>query len=246
MKKICAFGFVLIVSFFAFAGDAAFFVDNGFSADGSVYIFSQYGQTDKTFRGWAEIYTIDVKTNKYVSGGVFATQPSSATASKQGKEIYTKLVDANYGEVKKYGNNPSSPEQVLFINGDESRPATDEIVFKDFGVAPLDSQATYHVQLVPTVKGNGANVSSSFYIMLEKHDVNGRVLGRQKIGSPDIVRKGVSGYKIQKIFCDRAGKNIVLVVEKYLNDNPGVSVRYMVEAAVLNSELSFSATPHLD
>ena len=72
MKKIIAGGviFALCLSF-ALAGDAAVFVDGGFSSDGSVYLFGQYGKTDKSFRGWAEIYTVDVAKNDFVKGGTY-------------------------------------------------------------------------------------------------------------------------------------------------------------------------------
>lgn len=245
MKKYFISALLVAFAFCVSAGDAAIFVDNGFSADGSVYIFSQYGQTDKTYRGWAEIYTVDVAENKYISENVYITSPSANTAKKAGKDIYASLMSANFSALDKYRTSSATVEQILYINGDESRRPTDEIVFKDFGIAPVESQATYHVRLVPTVSGSGKNVTSSFYIMLEKYDADGRILGRQKIGSPDISRKGVAAYKIQKIFCDKSGKNIIFVVEKNVNDDTGVSVRYMVEAATLDVSLRVSVAPKM-
>lgn len=241
MKKICVavFLFINIVSF-AFAGDAALFVENGFSSDGSLYVFSQYGQTDQTFRGWAEIYTVDVKNNKFVKDGVFITNPSAATANKTGKEIYTKLSAANSTSVNQSKYKPTEPNQILFISGDDNKLGTEKIIFKDFGASPVEEQASYHVQLVPTVKGSGLNVASSFFIMLEKKDIFGNVIGRQKIGTPDYFRKGVASYKIQQIVCDKSGRNIIFVVEKTVNDATGISIRYMVEAAELNPSLKVS------
>jgi len=93
------------------------------------------------------------------------------------------------------------------------------------------------VQLVTAVTGTGNSVSSSFFIMLEKNDESGKVIGRQKIGSPDIVRKSVSSYKIQKIFCNSSGNNIIFVIEKTIKNKAGVLIRYMVESAVLDSDL---------
>ena len=69
--------------------------------------------------------------------------------------------------------------------------------------------------------------------MLEKRNASGDVILRQKIGSPQIVRNGVSGYRIERIMSDRSEKKLIFVVEKMTEDDTGVSVRYMVEAAEL-------------
>ena len=49
-----------------YAGDSAVFVDEGFSQDGKVYVFGQYGVTDKNFQGWAELYAVDTEKNDYI------------------------------------------------------------------------------------------------------------------------------------------------------------------------------------
>lgn len=236
MKKISALVLVAMLTALSFAGDAAFFIDEGFSSDGSVYIFAQYGQTDKNYRGWAEIYTVDVRKNIYVPGEVYITNPSTATSNKSGKEIYTTLSSINSKNILRYKCVPANAEQTLFISGDDSKPGTEEIIFKDFGDT-IGAQSTYSVKMIPTVSGSGKNVSSSFFIMLEKCDSAGNVLGRQKIGTPEIKRKGVSDYKIQRIVCDKTGSNIIFIVEKTVHDDSGVLIRYMVEAAALDAPL---------
>ena len=103
MKKII--GMVLFLTgtiFSSFAGDAAVFVDGGFSKDGKVYVFGQYGKTDKTFEGWADIYAVDVKSNDYIDGEVFKIKPSAVTNNKTGKEVYDSLVAQSYYKLKKY------------------------------------------------------------------------------------------------------------------------------------------------
>ncbi|MBQ9494886.1 MAG: DUF2259 domain-containing protein [Treponema sp.] len=231
MKKI-VFGmlFFIAVIFSAFTGDAAVFKDIGFSSDGRVYMFGEYGKTDKTFCGWAVIYTVDVVKNDFVKGEVYKTNPTSATNGKSGREVYDALVAKNYAVTKKYNCVETVPEHVLYICSDETKRGTDQIVFKDFA-GTLGSAATYCIDLVPTVSGNGKNARSSFYIMLEKRDEHGSVVSRQKIGSPDIVRKGVTDYRIEKIFCDRLGTSLIFVISKTMEDDTGVLIRYMVEAA---------------
>ena len=67
--------------------------------------------------------------------------------------------------------------------------------------------------------------------MLEKRDAEGQLLLSRKIGSPNITRKGVTNYKIERIFCDKSGKDLIFVIEKMMEDDTGTSIRYMVEAA---------------
>ena len=124
----------------------------------------------------------------------------------------------------------------MYILEDEEKSGTDEIVFKDFVSSVSKDQGYYHVQLVSESKGTGVNVKSSFFIMLEKQDAKGKVLARQKIGTPSIWRSGVKKYKIERIVCDESGKNVVFVVEKTCEDKTGINIRYMIEAATLDKD----------
>ena len=69
------------------------------------------------------------------------------------------------------------------------------------------------------------------YIDVEKRDGDGNLIFKKKVGSPDIVRKGVYSYKIERIVCDKSEKSFIFVVEKMMEDDSGINVRYMVEAA---------------
>ena len=69
--------------------------------------------------------------------------------------------------------------------------------------------------------------------MIEKQDADGNVIARQKVGSPEIKRKGITDYKIERIFCDNSERSLIFVIEKTLEDDTGISIRYMVEAAKL-------------
>ena len=231
MKKIVLILITfLAASFNVFAGDVATFVDCGFSADGKYYVFGQYGKTDKKFQGWADIYQVDIEKNDYVDGGVFKIKPSAVTSDKTGLEVYESLEAKNYYYLKDLNCEKPNVDQVLYILEDIKKTGTDEIVFTDFRSSEIENQDTYHINLVPTVKGSGKNVKSSFYILLEKKDAAGNIILNKKIGSPDIVRKGVYNYKIERIFCDKSGKNLIFVIEKMIEDDTGVSIRYMVEA----------------
>lgn len=231
MKKI---GLILITflaaSFNLFAGDVATFVDCGFSADGKYYVFGQYGKTDKKFQGWADIYQVDIEKNDYVDGGVFKIKPSAVTSDKTGLEVYESLEAKNFYYLSKLKCEKPNMDHVLYILDDVNKSGTDEIVFTDFRGSDIENQNTYHIKLIPTVKGSGKNVKSSFYINLEKKDSEGNIITSKKIGSPDIVRKGVYNYKIERILCDKSEKNLIFIVEKMIEDDTGISIRYMVEA----------------
>ena len=232
MKKsiFCGLAF-LTFAFCANAGDVASFVDKGFSSDGKYYVFAQYGKTDKKFQGWAEIYQVDIAANDYVDSGVFKTKPSAATADKNGADLYDSLSSKSNSYFDRLNLKKANADHVLYILDDVHKTGTDEIIFKDFRSADLDNQNSYKITLVPTVKGSGKNAKSSFYIKLEKYDADGYVLNTQTIGNPSIWRKGVTNYKIERIMCDQSEQNLIFVIEKMIEDDAGISVRYMIEAA---------------
>lgn len=232
MKKSVLCGLLIAFSVAAaFAGDVATFVDKGISDDGKYYVFGQYGRTDKKFQGWAEIYQVDIKNNEWVNGGVFRTKPSPSTADKDGIEVYEALEAKSFYHFKNMKCKPANIEHVLYILDDVNKKGTDEIIFKDFRNMEKGKADTFHIQLIPTFRGAGKNISSSFYINLEKKDMSGKVITKRIIGSPDVVRKGVKNYKIEKIFCDDSEKSLIFIIEKMVEDETGTSIRYMVETA---------------
>ena len=231
MKKSLLTGLIFAcVAMFVSAGDVATFVDKGFSPDGKYYIFGQYGRTDKKYQGWAEIYQVDIEKNDYVDAGIFKTKPSAVTSDKSGSEVYESLEAKSYYYLKNIKTSVADADHVLYICDDVNKQGTDVIKFADYNGSSLDNPLTYNIELVPTVTGKGKNVKSSFYINLEKKDANGNVVLSEKVGSPSIVRKGISGYKIEKIMCDPSEKNMIFVIEKIQEDDAGISIRYMVEA----------------
>ena len=232
MKKSFVCTMILALGLSALsAGDVATFVDKGFSEDGKYYVFGQYGKTDKKFQGWAELYQVDISANDYTDNGVFKTKPSAVTADKNGRDVFEALEGKSYYYFKDLKCEVADIDQVLYILDDVNKSGTDEIVFKDFRSADLEKADVYNIKLYPTVNGKGKNARSSFYIMLEKRDAEGQLLLSRKIGSPNITRKGVTNYKIERIFCDKSGKNLIFVIEKMMEDDTGTSIRYMVEAA---------------
>ena len=229
MKKLLLSGIILLsAGLCSFAGDAAAFVDLGISSDGRTYAFGEYGKTDKLYQGYAEIYTVDIKKNDFVSGEVFRTNPSANTSSKSGKALFDELMDKAAWKLRKYDFKPALTDNLLYVR-DDKKAGESEIVFKDFEGSTVERSVYYHIKLAKTVDGKGENLRSSFFITLEKKDDGGNVISRNVVGSPDIKRKKVTDYRIDRIFSDKSGRNLVFVVEKTLLDVNGSSIRYMVE-----------------
>lgn len=229
MKKSILCGLILAVAANVLsAGDVATFVDKGFSQDGKYYVFGQYGKTDKKFQGWAEIFQVDITANDYVDSGIFKTSPSAATADKNGREVFESLEAKNSSYIERLNCKKANLDHVLYILDDVNKAGTDEIVFKDFRNSGV--QDTYKIKLIPTISGKGKTAKSSFYIDLKKYDAEGNLIEKKIVGSPDINRKGVTNYKIERIFCDEAENCLIFIVEKHFEDEAGLSIRYMVEA----------------
>lgn len=239
MKKILSavISLGLLVSA-AFAGDVATFVEGGWSKDGNIYVFGQYGKTDKNFQGWAELIEVDIKKNDYADKGYFAVKPSSVTSGKSGREVYESLEAQNFYNLKPLSLTKTAPDQMLYLCEDPQKKGSDEIKFTDFIGSDIENPMTYNVRIVPTVNGTGASAKSSFYILIEKKDADGNVVASQKVGNPDIKRKGVTGYKVEQILCDKDCKKMIFVVEKIMEDKTGINIRYMVEACELNSDFA--------
>ncbi|MBR4180119.1 MAG: DUF2259 domain-containing protein [Treponema sp.] len=232
MKRIISFALCVSLCCAALsAGDVATFVDKGFSEDGKYYVFGQYGRTDKKYQGWAEIYQVDIAKNDWVDGGVFKINPTAVTADKAGVDVYESLEGKNFYYLRNLNCKVANADQVLYILDDVNKTGTDEIVFTDFNNSTVDSPNTFHIQLVPTINGKGKSVKSSFYIWVEKKDADGNTISKTKVGSPDVVRSGISNYKIERIMCDPSQTNFIFVIEKIQEDDTGISIRYMVEAA---------------
>ena len=230
MRKILTIAAaVILTAASAFAGDAASFVDIGFSEDGKTYIFGTYGKTDKNYEPWAEIYTVDVAANEFVKGEVFKSKKGDVSPNASGKDAFDKLKSSTEWKIGKYNAKPANAKTLLYLRDSESKGDTEEIVFKDFENSTEDHSVFYNVRLVPEYEGYGKNVKSKFYINVVRKDENGDVLSTIKVGTPDFKRKGISSYKIDKIFTDASGKSLVFIVQKKLEDNTVTSIRYMVE-----------------
>lgn len=226
MRKTLCVAICIIAAVFVYAGDIANFIDIGFSSDGSRYVFGQHGITDGEFRAYADIYCVDVPTNRFIPGGVFSTAPSRATAGKDGSTVFAALRDSIAMYLKKLDVDGSKSGRALYIQAqDEKRP--DKLEFRDF-----ETGREFTVTMHSFTEGSGASVRSSFYLVLELVYPDGRT-DHKTIGLPGFKRKGIQDYRIRRVVTDNGGSSIVFVVEKITCDKNGESVRYMVETIKL-------------
>lgn len=231
-KRIITAILCICICTFLTAGDAAAFVDLGFSKDNRVYMFAQHGSADKTWRGFAEIYSVDIAQNDYIDSGCFKIPASAQTEGVNGVVLYERLFEKNAAYIKKQAPVPADLAHTLYIKN-KDKAAVEEIVFTDFEGSTKDNPVSFYIKLVPWFSGKTASSKSSFFISVERRDKTGKVLSKQAAGTPDIKRTGVIEYTIEKIMRSSDGKSLVFIVEKKTQTDVGMSVRYMVETLIV-------------
>ena len=208
------------------AGDSASFVDLGFSADGSIYMFAQHGVRSGTLYPWADLYVVDVARNNFVPRGrISYTHDKPIDAGQDGSGALYRLLIKNAGLVERYGL--SYPHQGLplyiALNGDPSYDGT-AIAFRDFV-----SGVSYRASLVEKINGSGKDARSSFYITLESADGDG-AKKTYTVGTPQLERAAIFSYRIKKALVAPSGNALIFVIEMKRHGENGHDIRYMVEA----------------
>lgn len=235
IKTLIAIGIVILIPLLnTYAGDVAVYSDLGFSADGNYYLFSQYGKEDKTYCPYADLFVVDIKKNDFAANGVFHTLAKNTTPETPSRTVYNALLDKASYVIKQYSPTLPTIDQVLYIR-DSDKKGGEQIEFSDFSNY-LDSSEkhSFRVLLTSEVNGKGINALSSFFITLETLNSQGEVILKKIVGSPNIKRKSVTSYKIEKIVFHPTSRAIVFIIEKSVEDEAGVSIRYMLEASTLD------------
>ncbi|MGP1594074.1 MAG: DUF2259 domain-containing protein [Treponema sp.] len=221
MHKICSIFIAAAVSAVLYAGDVANFVNLGFSADGSIFAFGQYGLKDQTYRAYAEIYAVDAQKNTFLENGVFRTSPSKLTERKESKITFLALQNRAQAALSKWKISEDRQGRVLYAQAD-GNGGSETLFFRDFQTNDEYTVVLHAVQ---------SKTKSSFYLTIERTQPNGAKF-KKDIGRPDYVRAGVKNYAIKKIIIDDTGHTLVCVIEKNEHTTSGHSVRYMVETLV--------------
>jgi predicted secreted protein len=220
---------LMIAASASWAGDAASFVDLGFSPDGKIYMFAQYGVQSKTLRPWADLFAVDVPRNNFVGGGRLSyVHDSPVLAGQDGSGALYRIISRNTALADQYGVNFLRQGQPLYIALDNDPPSPGEsIEFRDF-----ESGNSFRASLVPFVEGSGETLKSSFYINLENTSRNG-ARKTYVVGTPQLKRPLIASYRIKKVMIAPHDGSIIFVVEMKKQADGGYDIRYMVEAARL-------------
>jgi len=219
-------GLLIICSPALLAGDSASFVDLGFSRDGRIYMFAQYGVRSGTLRPWADMFIVDVARNDFVSGGrISYTHDRPIDAGQDGAGALYRLIAKNAPLAERYGVTYPNQGQPLYIalNGDPAYEG-ETIEFRDFV-----SCVSYQASLVETIGGSGSSLSSSFYIDLDCTYSDGS-FRTYKIGTPEIWRPLISSYRIKQVLIAPPGNSLIFVIEMKREAEGGNDIRYMIEA----------------
>ena len=207
------------------AGDSASFVDLGFSPDGSIYMFAQYGVKAGTLKPWADMFVVDVARNNFVSGGrISYAHDKAIEAGQDGAGALYRVITKNADFIERYGLTYPNQGQPLYIalSGDPAYEGK-TVAFRDF-----TSGVSYEADLVEKINGNGTHTKSSFYINLESIDNDGDAK-RYTIGTPQLERSLIYAYRIKKVLVAPSGNSLIFVIEMNLHGENGPDVRYMVE-----------------
>jgi predicted secreted protein len=218
--------FLMVNASVLWAGDSASYVDLGFSPDGNIYMFAQYGVKSGTLKSWVDLFIVDVARNNFVpEGRISYTHDKPIEAGQDGTGALYRMMTRNSGLIERYGLSFPNQGQPLYIalSGDPAYEGTG-ITFRDF-----TSGISYRADLVETVRGSGRTARSSFYIMLQSVDVDGEVKN-YKVGTPDIERTSVLSYRIKKVLVAPSGNSLIFVIEMKRHAENGPDIRYMVEA----------------
>ncbi|MCL2231039.1 MAG: DUF2259 domain-containing protein [Treponema sp.] len=214
------------------AGDSAVFADLGFSQDGRTFMFGQHGVLSPSLKPWAELYIVDVASNRFVQDGrVSFTENTPIRAMQDGSGILQRLLSNSSTLIGRYGINLQNKGLPLYISRDEVLPARGETIeFRDF-----INRRSYTARLVPTITGSGQNVSSKFHIELSARNLDSGQTFRNYplVGTPDHIRRGISQYNFKRVIIDETGSSIIFVIEMRRTAENGHDIRYMVEAVRL-------------
>lgn len=226
-SAVCAVLVLVLSAFDLSAGDIATFINLGFSDSSAYFMFGYHGIDSDSGKPFAEIYTVDVKANKFVPGGIRKeSYPDTLQPGQDAGGAFYTLLEKNGPVTQKFRINHLKQGRLLYIlvNGDTAK---ENLEFRDF-----NTQNLYKVRLLQKSQGKEAAVKSAFHIDLAITLKDGRTK-TYKIGLPDYYREKVMEYRIRQVVLSPDEQHLVFIVERDHYAPKGKSVRYMVETVKL-------------
>ncbi|MDR1908598.1 MAG: DUF2259 domain-containing protein [Spirochaetaceae bacterium] len=206
------------------AGDTATFVDLGFSPDGSVYMFGQYGILGGNLKPWAELFAVDVPRNNFTEGGRLSyLHDSAATSGQDGSGAFLRLLGRGAGLAERHRVNYLTRGRLLYV-GVLDGVERETISFRDF-----EKGAAYQATLVSRTEGSGESLRSSFHIEVERTGPNG-ARRAYSAGTPSVRRSRIISYQIRRVVAAPGDNGLIFVIETRTQTGSGQDIRYMVEA----------------
>ena len=214
---------LLVGSAVLFAGDIANFINLGFSDDDRYLMFGEYGVNEQTSFPYADLFVVNVRSNRYVDHGAQnAVYSVASEPGSEGQGAILTLLEQNNSLRKKYEINHLKTGRLLYLRIDGEEPKSD-LDFRDFVTG-----TRYLIDFTQEAFGSGDSVSSSFHIDLTVITSNGSAR-EFEVGLPNYKRKGVKGYAIRQVLLSPAGRSLIFLMEKNEVNKTGSNIRYMVE-----------------
>lgn len=221
----------MVFGFSLFAGDAASYINLGFSSDNQYFMFGQYGVSISDGKSYAESFIIDVESNRYAKGGKLSDNwpvvPGLGMDSIGG---LINLVRENNWLIKKYDiDHINNGKTVYFL--EEGKLPENELRFRIFNDKSTITLVTCHLSQGQDKTGD--KTSSWFFIDFSWDDTDGKK-HLIKMGHPEIKRDGVLSYYIKNIILSPDLKSFIFVIAREEADANGVNLRYMVETVTID------------
>ncbi|HKK47618.1 MAG TPA: DUF2259 domain-containing protein [Alkalispirochaeta sp.] len=228
MKRTISIVLLMFLSLsVTYAGDVAHFINLGFSPDSRVFMFAQHGITQEESNPFAEIYTVDVPRNRFISTGVASREydvPISPGQDGSGA-LYSLLPEVR-PTIEEYEVDHLYQGRLIYllVNGQEPRP---RIEFRDF-----ETNDSFTITMTQNARGNGPEGSAAFHLDVTAQLSDGTEIA-QRVGRPDYYRDGVNRYQIRQVVAGPDGDSLIIVVERITDSASGRHIRYMVETLTL-------------
>jgi predicted secreted protein len=211
----------------AYAGDVAQFINLGFSPDSRVFMFAQHGITEDESNPFAEIYTVDVPRNRFITDGVVSREYDvDISPGQDGSGALFSLLPEVRPVVDVHSVDHLRQGRLIYllVNGQEPRA---RIQFRDF-----ETDDRFTIAMTQDARGNGAEGSAAFHLDVTAELADGTDV-ETRVGRPDYYRDGVNRYRIRQVVASPDENALVIVVERITNTTTGQHIRYMVETLTL-------------
>ncbi len=229
MKKSLLIMVVLCwLSLSLYAGDRAEFVNLGFSSDGSLFMYGQYGINNLNDGMFADLQVMELPTNTLRSDlGQYRLYRRMIYPEQTGREaLYESLEEYAVDKGSLVTIDHLSTGRLLYkqIPGEK----TDEgIMFRDFS-----NGVDYSVAVTQRSVGEGSEIKSSLVLSVYRDTDTGEDK-RYSVGMMTGYMLGRSGFQIKQVMLSPDSRFLLIVVQYEQYEEDGNDVRYMVRAVEL-------------